>query len=614
MTGALTSIGFGLAGSAALIYVLLRFFVASPNASNTTEAISRHAFWTALIAFLASGTSGLANLWANPSPGTPTEPSAPTLLMHAAAPGLWLGLVYILGQFTWPRHLRPVRSASLEVRRVRDVFPRFLAGFLLLCTVISTALLIVAWNDSGAPSRTGSDAGSEEIHQGPVYNGAEDNYGNPVDEFGHVVDLDNLEDYSTGDEAEPGLTHVPGVAGVRPGSEVGPYLLGGLGLALVGTLGAAAVVVRRPPLDSLDAHDNAVLRSIWINRLLRTAILVVSGFGVAALNYLAEGIRARGDLAMPLGDPGAGFDSTAQDRANALSGTGALCMLLVVVVILALAPPRLAEPSASVRSVARTPSGTFAKARDFLLLTQFVSLVPVLAIALFAGSGASPVVTTAEDGMRTYSFTALTPTRLEALGSLSLALLAASGIYLFANLAASWIIIRRLGQEPVNAEPRRHLLPVWFLVVVFMAVTAGIAAISTYALAAPATLKPAAWWSAGVLAVVAALAGACHRAAARRPALEGASDTEDMMLRIVIAHRGVRVLGGVSLLIASTLGNPTFWSPTAIGYGESMYASANPSGFQITTLVLGVILCFLPAATARPSHLNNLPAASLSIR
>ncbi|MCV9995509.1 hypothetical protein OIU93_14565 [Paeniglutamicibacter sp. ZC-3] len=612
MSDALTSIGFGLAGSAALIYVLLRFFVASPNATNTTEAISRHAFWTALIAFLASGTSGLANLWANPSPGTPTDPAAPTMLMHAAAPGLWLGLVYILGQFTWPRHLRPVRSASLEVRRVRDVFPRFLAGFLLLCAIISTALLIVAWNDPGAPSRTGSDSGSEEIHQGPVYDGAEDRYGNPVDEFGHVVDLDNLEDYSTGDEAGPAQPHVSGVAGVRPGSEVGPYLLGGLGLVLLGALGAAAVVVRRPPMDSLDAHDNAVLRSIWINRLLRTAILVVSGFGAAALNYLADGIRARGELAMPLGDPGAGFDSTAQDRANVLSGAGSLCMLLVVVVILAWAPPRLAEPSASVRAVAGTPSGTFAKARDFLLLTQLFSLVPVLAIVLFAGLGASPLVTTAEDGMRTYSFTALAPTRLEALGSLALALLAASAIHLILNLTASRIIICRLGQGPVHAERRRHLLPVWFLVVVSMSVTAAIATITTFVLAAPAATRVAAWWMVGILAVVAALAWALHGTATRRRPLHGASTIEDTKIRIILAHRGMRLLGGVSLLVASILGDPTYWTPSGTGYGESMYVSQEPSGFQLSTLVLGLLLCLLPAATAYPARRHSPQIPSMS--
>lgn len=612
MSDALTSIGFGLASSAALIYVLLRFLVASPNAKNTTEAISRHAFWTALIAFLASGTSGLANLWAHPSPGMPTDPAAPTMLMHAAAPGLWLGLVYILGQFTWPRHLRPVRSASLEVRSVKAVIPRFLAGFLLLCTIISTALLIVAWNDSGAPSRAGNESNVDESYQGTVYDGAVDDYENPVDEFGHVVDLKTLQEYSTGGESEPAQPYVSTITGVRPGSEVGPYLLGGLGLVLLATLGAAAVVVRRPPLDSLGAHDNAVLRSIWINRLLRTAILVVSGFGVAALNYLANGIRARGELAMPLGDPGAGFDSSAQDRANALSGTGALCMLLVVVVILALAPPRLAEPSASVRAVAGTPSGTFARARDFLLTTQLVSLVPVLVIVLFAGLGASPVVTTAEDGMRTYSFTALAPTRLEALGSLSLALLSASGIYLVLNLVASRIIIRRLGQVPVNSEPRRHLLPVWFLVLVSMSVTAAIATITTFAFGAPAATRVAAWWMAGILAVVAALAWVLHRTAARRRPLRGASTTEDTKIRIILAHRGMRLLGGVSLLIASVLGDPTYWTPSGASYGESMYVSQEPSGFQLTTLVLGLLLCLLPAFTGYPAQRHSPQTPSMS--
>lgn len=595
MAGALTSIGFGLAGSAALLYVLLRFFVATPNAHNTKEAIARHAFWTALIAFLASGTSGLANLWANPSPGSPGETAMPTMIMHAAAPGLWLGLVYILGQFTWPRHLRPVRSASLEVRSVKDVIPRFLAGFLLLCTIISTVLLIVAWNDAGAPSRAGNESNVDGSYQGPVYDGAVDDYGNPVDEFGHVVDLETLQEYTTGGESEPARPYVSSITGVRPGSEVGPYLLGGLGLVLLGTLGAAAVVVRRPPLDSLDAEDNAVLRSIWINRLLRTSVLVVAGFGLAAINYIAEGLRARGQWAIPLGDAG-GFDSAAQDRANVLTGTGMICWLLVLVVAVAYAPPRLQDPGALRGNGA--PSAAFSKARDFLLLTQFIGLVVVLLIVLFMGI--TPVSGTG--------------TRLETLGSLAGALLLAAGVYLVLNIGAAWVISNRLRGDPLPAGPRGNLLPMWFVVVVSMAVTTGIAAITTFALAAPAALRPAAWWSAGVLAVVTALAGVLHRAAAHRPALEGASNLEDTKIRVLLAQRGVRVLGGVSLLIASMLGNPTFWNAPGIGYGESMYAAEYPSGFQITTLVLGVILFFLPAATARPAPSPNQPTPSLSNR
>lgn len=100
MTGAATTLGLGLAISAALLYMLLRFVVATPKSANVSEAVSQHAFWTALIAFFASGTSGLANLWANPDPQASAPADVTAMIMHAASPGLWLGVVYILGQFT----------------------------------------------------------------------------------------------------------------------------------------------------------------------------------------------------------------------------------------------------------------------------------------------------------------------------------------------------------------------------------------------------------------------------------------------------------------------------------------------------------------------------------
>ncbi|MET0977270.1 MAG: hypothetical protein ABWX63_00490, partial [Paeniglutamicibacter terrestris] len=313
MINALTSVGFGLAMSAALIYVLLRFFVAAPNATNTTEAISRHAFWTALIAFFASGTSGLSNLWAiAPDAGTgmmvDTQPT--TMLMHAAAPGLWLTLVYILGQFTWPRHLKPVRSASLEVRSVKTLLPKFLASLLLVCTVISTVAIIFVWNDPGAPHREGSDSSSSS--QEMSYDGETDDFGNPVDDDGNPIDLDST-------DAEGNSPYISSITGTRSGNEVGPYLMGGMALALLGSAGAAAVIVRRPPLDALDAGENSILRSVWINRLLRTASIVVAGFGAASASYLAEGIRARADWALPITASGPSFSESAQNHANVLN-------------------------------------------------------------------------------------------------------------------------------------------------------------------------------------------------------------------------------------------------------------------------------------------------------
>ncbi|GAA1870788.1 hypothetical protein GCM10009715_17140 [Paeniglutamicibacter psychrophenolicus] len=620
MMGALTAIGSGLAISAALIYVLLRFLVAEPSASNATAAISRHAFWTALIAFLASGTSGLSNLWANPGEnlfretGSATT-SVPTLIMHAAAPGLWLGIVYILGQFTWPRHLKPVRAASLEVRRLKTLVPRFLAGFLLLCTAISTVLIIVAWNDSGVPDRVGNQASmGMEL---PIYDGGTDGYGNPVDTDGNLLDLDDPEGHTTRAEAdEPAIWPI---TGTRPGDMVGPYLLGGLGLVLLGSLGAATAVVRRPPLDSLDAEENAVLRAIWINRLLRTTIFAVTGFGMAALGYVAEGMRARADWGIPLGDAGSHFDSTAQDQANAMNGIATIWMLLVLVLIVAFGPPKLDASASFTGRRPGAPSASFSKARDFLLLAQGASVIAVAMLGLLpswtASSSTGSQVWEVVDGNGDEVHRLVSsdgPAQLDELGGYAVTmLLVIAGYFLVQGLAA-WIVSRRLGSGVALGRPRTDLLPTWFVVVLCLAATTGVASIATFLLAGPPALAAAAWWLLGILLLAAALTWGLYRMAARRPVLRGASGVEDDQLRVLVAQRGARTFGGASFIIAGILGTPGYWVATDFGYVAGSFQDPGPSGFQITCLVLGVALCLLPASTAYRPALFDTPDLSLS--
>ncbi|QXQ09314.1 hypothetical protein [Paeniglutamicibacter sp. Y32M11] len=590
MINALTSVGFGLAISAALIYVLLRFFVAAPNATNTTEAISRHAFWTALIAFLASGTSGLSNLWAI-DPETHTGiivDGQPVLLMHAAAPGLWLTLVYILGQFTWPRHLKPVRSASLEVRSVKTLVPKFLAGLLLVCTVISTVAIIFAWNDPGAPHREGNDSSSQEMS----YNGETDDFGNPVDDDGNPIDLDST-------DAEGNVPYISSITGTRSGNEVGPYLMGGLALALLGSAGAAAVIVRRPPLDALDAGENSILRSVWINRLLRTASIVVAGFGAASASYLAEGIRARGDWAVPIAAGGPFFSESAQNHANALSLISGFGFLLLIVVVVSCSPPKLVDVSPIALAGSSAPSRSFSTARDFLLLIHGIGLFVMFLVVMFLGlqaEGASYSTTTSADGTQTFSFDSTDPTRLQTMGNLALAIALAAGSYLLLNLLAAWVISRRVGGQSLET-PRRGLLPGWFLTVLALATTVGVTSVINFAVAGPPALREIVWWAAAVLVIVAALAGALYRNATHRARLADASRSEDTKIRLLLAQRGARMVGGVSLLLTSLLADPTFWTPSGPGYGEGMYYDQDPSGFQLITLALGIILCLLPAAT-----------------
>ena len=94
------------------------------------------------------------------------------------------------------------------------------------------------------------------------------------------------------------------------------------------------------------------------------------------------------------------------------------------------------------------------------------------------------------------------------------------------------------------------------------------------------------------IVLVAVLAVLLYRAAAHRPALMGASAREDLELRVLLAHRGARLLAGVSLIAASLLANEDFMAL------DISRAAGGQNAFQITCLVLGVGMCFLPASTA----------------
>lgn len=581
MMGAATNVGIGLAVSAALLYVLLRFFVANPTSRDSTRAISSHALWTAAIAFLASGTSGLANLWANPDPNHSSESGVPVLLMHAAAPGLWLGIVYVLGQFTWPRHLKPVRSASLQVRSVKTAIPKLLAAVLLLCTLLGTLLVVAVWNDPGAPGRAGShDSTGSEL---PVYDGGTDSYGNPVDEDGNMVDLDRPEEFTTRAAADEAAEkpYAAEITGTRPGRVVGPYLLGGLVLTLATVAAASTLVVHRPPLDALDEHENTVLRSIWINRMLRTAIIVVGGFGAMSLNYLADSVRARGQWDVSPGDH-SWMSPAAQEWSNTLSAIGGAGMIALVIFVLACPPPRLADmsPAADYRAPG-APSASYSTARDFLLLAQGLSVIAVLILGPIPAWGAPSGAT-----------------RLEELAASALALLLVITGYFLLQALAGYIVTRRLGGGPGPRRCHTYLLPHWFTVVVAVAATTALASIATFLLKGPTELAAAAWWMLGLLVLAGAGAWRLHRMAARRPALRGAGAGEDRRLRVLLAQRGARVFGGVAFVIAGVLATPSYWVPTSTGFGEGLYADLDPSGFQITCLVLGLALSVLPAATA----------------
>ena len=79
-----------------------------------------------------------------------------------------------------------------------------------------------------------------------------------------------------------------------PGPEVAGWLGGALLVLAGGTWLVLWLIASRRQLESLDAADNAVLRTIAMNRLLRTVATVAAGLGVIAGNFAARPDPAQG--------------------------------------------------------------------------------------------------------------------------------------------------------------------------------------------------------------------------------------------------------------------------------------------------------------------------------
>ncbi|PQZ96144.1 hypothetical protein CQ018_02355 [Arthrobacter sp. MYb227] len=600
----------GVALSAGFIFLLLRIFSSNSHQNNRARNISSHAFWTAVIAFFASGVNGLSNLWALPSFTTYGESNWENRVMHAAAPGLWLGIIYLIGQFTWPRHLQPVRSASLEVRSAKALIPTYLAGLLLIVTLLSSVAIGFAWNDAGAAHRTGIDQSSSYISDYET-----DDFGNPVDEQGNPIDPSRFDEdgYLI---VEADQEYVSNIDGARPGDQVGPYLAGGLALMMLSVVAVTATVAHRPPLQTLSTEENDILRRIWINRLLRTAIIVSAGFGSMALQYMGQAASDRATWAVAQ-DPDTSYQfSDSGLSVNWLLGSGSLWMVVIVLAMAFWAPPRLPHELSDTPRTDAPNSASYSKARDFLLLIQGTLLVAIVIAGVMpswstTSSETSQVWQVTEvDGETVEELVHSSgPQFLDELPGATFTLAVMVGAYLLLHLLGNYVIRRRLGDSTPVDVPFKNLLPRWFLIVVALAVGTGLVFTASYLLSAPSENKQAADWALALLAVTALLAWLLYRAAARREALKGASAYEDFQIRVIIAHRGARIFAGTSLFVAAMMSSSNLWTPNRYADYMDTYNSMGPSGVQVALITVGLTLCFLPASTATiPASFGQQPA------
>ena len=232
---------------AAGIYVLLRWVVWGPGAGSAATA-SRHALWVGVLGWLSSSLQPAGNAGILPAGSMAQQLTAPADIVPALAwPVLGCLAVHAIGQLSYPHPRLPRRRAAVEARRVREFLPRPLAWTVL--AVFAAAALQIGW----LAALPGYD---------PVpYSSRPD----PVHSYG----------------AYGGDGRVPGV---ELASYLGPALL----VLAVGTWLVLVLAARRRQLEALSVRENNLLRTIAMNRLLRTVATIASGLAAIAGNHAAR--------------------------------------------------------------------------------------------------------------------------------------------------------------------------------------------------------------------------------------------------------------------------------------------------------------------------------------
>ncbi len=314
-----------------VIYLLLRFVIWAPGTGTTPETVSEHALWVGVLGWMASSLQGSALLGIIPAdPARGAGLTAPETAIPALAwPILGPLAIHAIGQISYPGPRRLRRKATLSVRRIRDFLPRRLAWS--TAAIFAAAGVAIAW--------TATLPGVDPIPVTVVPDG-------------------------------PGGFRSIGGSGRVSGTALAGWLGAALLVLTAGTWLVLWLIARRRQLESLDAADNAVLRSIAMNRLLRTAATVAAGLGAISGNFAVQPDPAvmTGSWINPFG----------------------IVATLVLLIMWWWRPPRLAAAELGVRN---RPEAGVALARQHPAARFASSLGPLLGLAaglpLLAGVVAS---------------------------------------------------------------------------------------------------------------------------------------------------------------------------------------------------------------------------------
>ena len=520
--------------AAAVVYGVLRWVVWAPRTGSSPASVSEHALWVGVIGWLASSLQGAMNVGiipANPSAGSALT-SAGTVLPALAWPVLGCLAVHALGQVSYPGPRRMRRQAVLSVRRIRDFLPRRLA--------LTTAAIFLT--SAAAVARTAALPGFAAVAPTQFSDG-QSSYFN-----------------GGGDGRIPG----PDVALWLGGAMV--VLAGGTGLVLW-------LIATRRQLESLDAADNAVLRTIAMNRLLRTVATVAAGLAAIAGNFAARP------------DPALGMTSWANPEG--------LACTVVLLIMWWWRPPRLAAAGLGARNMPEPGIATGRQHPAARLVSSLGALLGLAAaVPLLAGAFLSQALLAAAS----YGFAGFV-----ALMAVPVLLVIAAGELLLQHNYGHPDAPRSWPRQPVSPA----LLTTAVLALLVFLVVLTVTALGQARLAEGPGWAPAGLLTAGVCAVALPVL----LLARRRQGVADAPAGLDSALRAITVHRVVRTLAaaltaqaGVLLLTqsnawAAVLGRSAFGEtdPAATTWWPAIAAGAV---LGVTATVTAVIPVRGPARPA----------------
>ena len=502
---------------AAGLYLLLRWVIRAPGGGTTAVTVSQHSLWIGVIGWLASSLQAAGSAGILPAGSTSPPLATPASILVALAwPILGCLAVHAIGQLSYPGPQHPRRLARLEVRRVRDFLPRALTW-----TVV------------------------------PIFAGA-------AVHIGWVATLPGYEAVPfTGQEGNQGFSRMGGDGRIQ-GSVLAACLGAGWLVLALGTVLVLTLISRRRQLEALNAAENDLLRTIAMNRLLRTVATIAAGLAAIAGNFAARP------------DPSA--------NATSWTNPAGFAAFVVVLVMWWWAPPKLpsTQEGGSGPGSVQSPVAAHPATRLSLSLGAAMGPAPLVAGALgffVPGLRAQPVI-------------------LVALMTAALLLVVAVG---------ELLLYRNYGSPEVpRTWPRQAVSPA--LLTTAIAAVALFTAITVMCAVGEVQLREdggnaSGSWIAAVLATVALGAVACLPVAAtwmRRGIATGVPGL-DAALRAITVHRVVRTVaaycmaqGGVLLMTASNAFPPLLGLPAS----SSTWQPAVVAGAALATA--GVVIATFP--------------------